>query len=128
MFVSDELVIRGLLIIQQDTPGGESMTLIKTCQPAITEEPWPSLNINNEKLSEIVFTLKNKTNIDIIDIYTMKLVGICIVSLHNMKHNVWNIIIPQISHSVISYIILSWPSIPSSSMAVTCIKKVSSLQ
>ena len=42
--------------------------------------------INNEKLSEIIFTLKNKTNIDIIDIYTMKLVGICIVSLHIVKH------------------------------------------
>ena len=38
-------------------------------------------------MSNIIFTLKNKTNIDIIDIYTMKLVGICIVSLHNVKHN-----------------------------------------
>ena len=81
----------------------------------------PRLNINNGKLSEIVFTLKNKTNIDIIDIYTMELVV-------SFPYIMRNSLVPQISQSVISYIILSWPSIPSSSIAVTCIKKVSSLQ
>ena len=73
MFVSDELVISGLLIIQQDRPGvNDFYKNLPTCN----QNHWPCLNINNVKLSEIVFTLKNKTNIDIIDIYTMKLVGI----------------------------------------------------
>ena len=35
-----------------------------------TEEEGLCLIVNNEKLSEIIFTLKNKTNIDIIHIYS----------------------------------------------------------